>query len=456
VTTTGTGAPIRNVKLTLTGGPSDPEALQKLLEFLAARGIQVSAPAGGMANDAFFQSIRDQASARGLSMNNPDVQNALSAFDAANRSRFTAVSDASGHFKIADVLAGEYVLAAQREDYYRTSESRKTLVTNGSSADVQIQMIPGATISGRISNAAGRPLSYGIVEAIRIAYQNGTPVQQMVRAEVTDDLGEYRIFGLPPGEYLVSSGQPPMPFTAPAQLARTFYPGTRDVLSAVPINLRGGEERSGIDVRLIEAPSFRISGEITSSVTPPTTPAPAILRQITPTTASLVLLPADPSTPEGLARNFGTVNLTPAAGGQYAAHFDIDGVLPGIYDVGTWVRESKADGGSVATAVFQRVEVRDRNVEGVLLNLAPSVRVTGVVTADGRPLGESPIRVGLQPEGSAMRLPAYNGIATRPAVPNAQDGTFMAPSRRFCGVKSSASWTLYVSRLSSSFAASAR
>jgi beta-lactamase regulating signal transducer with metallopeptidase domain len=449
VITTGTGRPVRNVKLSLSGGPADPEALQRFLAFFKARGIEVAPPANGIADNAFIQSLRDVAATRGISLANPEFQNAFAAFDNANRARFTAVTDGEGRFKIANVAPADYSIVVQREDFYRVSAPKNVQVTPGKTAEAQIVMTPGSTISGRVSNAKGRAVSYVLVEAIRIAYQNGYPVQQQFGGAATDDRGEFRIFGLPPGEYFVSAGRPPMPFASAAQMARTFYPGTRDLLNAIPVSLRGGEERAGVNLTLTDAVSFKISGEIFSTAVPPTAPTPGIAPAIGPTTASLTLLPSDPSTPEGLQRNFGNVNLTPNADGRLSARFEIDGVLPGIYDVGTWVRESNPDGGSGLAATRQRVEVRDRNIEGITLRLAPSVRVNGVVTIDGRPPSQPSVRVALQPEGSTATAGAYQGIASRPALASTQDGSFMVPAvmagRFRVQVTQSISTDLYVS-----------
>src|SRR5262249_60725426 len=68
---------------------------------------------------------------------------------------------------------------------------------------------------------------------------------------VTDDRGIYRIYGLLPGVYIVSIGIGAENGLDDAQIKRdapTYYPSaTRD--TATEINLRGGEEVSGIDIR---------------------------------------------------------------------------------------------------------------------------------------------------------------------------------------------------------------
>ncbi len=91
----------------------------------------------------------------------------------------------------------------------------------------------------------------------------------------TNDLGEFRIFGLPPGEYLVAANVPrngpPMALFASAQTnaagpraggVLTYYPETADPLAAQPVTLAPGQIVTGINIRLLTAPSFRVSGAV--------------------------------------------------------------------------------------------------------------------------------------------------------------------------------------------------
>ena len=66
-------------------------------------------------------------------------------------------------------------------------------------------MVPGALISGRVRDAAGRPQSNVNVQVFTISYQTNQPILQPVAAKTTDDRGEYRLFWLKPGEYFVAA-----------------------------------------------------------------------------------------------------------------------------------------------------------------------------------------------------------------------------------------------------------
>src|SRR5207244_1328225 len=96
---------------------------------------------------------------------------------------------------------------------------------------------------------------------------------------MTDDLGEYRIFGLVPGRYYLSAtcrmqnmmamgaqdlhtwqaivaGTPTG--AADEDYAPTYYPGTNDPTGAVPIELAAGMQLRSIDVLLRKTRTVRI------------------------------------------------------------------------------------------------------------------------------------------------------------------------------------------------------
>jgi hypothetical protein len=78
----------------------------------------------------------------------------------------------------------------------------------------------------------------------------------------TDDRGIYRLYGLQPGTYLVTTGGNPGFFGLPNAYegdAPTYFPSsTRDTAAEVPV--RGGEEATGIDIRYRGERGRTISG----------------------------------------------------------------------------------------------------------------------------------------------------------------------------------------------------
>ena len=59
----------------------------------------------------------------------------------------------------------------------------------------------------------------------------------------TNDLGEYRIFGLAPGQYFVEADKQPRLFSvlkAEPGYVPIYYPGVFDTEHAAPVNVRAG------------------------------------------------------------------------------------------------------------------------------------------------------------------------------------------------------------------------
>ncbi len=188
----------------------------------------------------------DAAAKRGVAMVDPAVRNAVTQFQFSSTRRFMAVTDSAGRFRVENLPPGKYTINAARGDYF-DAKGADTVVGSGKTADVALSMIPGATISGRVLNPAGRPMPNATVTAYSLSYQNGLPVLDPNDAATSDDRGDYRIFWLPPGEYYV--GATPRS-TLPArtssnvvtlsrvdQIVRTYYPAAVDALAAKELKI---------------------------------------------------------------------------------------------------------------------------------------------------------------------------------------------------------------------------
>src|SRR5262249_33203363 len=71
--------------------------------------------------------------------------------------------------------------------------------------NIILQIMPAGTISGRVFDRDGEPLANVTVEALKYSYQEGQRVMNVVQTARTNDLGEYRLFWLQPGQYFVSA-----------------------------------------------------------------------------------------------------------------------------------------------------------------------------------------------------------------------------------------------------------
>jgi hypothetical protein len=159
----------------------------------------------------------------------------------------------------------------------------------GQSLDgVDISLQRGAVIAGQILDpSSGAPLADAMVTAMRRFGGGGAPtgvnasgVGRLMPAGAsvqTNDLGEFRIFGLPPGEYFVAAilrrdfglatnfangGSNQAPGTPTTGALLTFFPGTPDALAAQPVTLAAGQVAMNVDIRLVTAQTYQVSGVV--------------------------------------------------------------------------------------------------------------------------------------------------------------------------------------------------
>ena len=124
---------------------------------------------------------------------------------------------AGGQFSFQNLEPGQYRLSATRNGYVRMEYGARspnrpglpiTLNPGQKLADVVLQLMPAGTISGRVFDRDGEPLANVTVEALKYSYQEGQRVMNVVQTARTNDLGEYRLFWLQPGQYFVSATPP--------------------------------------------------------------------------------------------------------------------------------------------------------------------------------------------------------------------------------------------------------
>ncbi|MBI1763994.1 MAG: carboxypeptidase regulatory-like domain-containing protein [Acidobacteria bacterium] len=188
-------------------------------------------------------------------------------------------TDDAGRYEFTGLAAGRYGLVAASYvhtsvEYWQSSVKPFKLCTvlNGEKLTNQnLTLVRGGVITGRITDADGRPL---IAEAVRFTYVDEQGKQQpfldysneMLR---TDDRGIYRLFGLAPGRYLISAGKTGPAMGSPGPFyRRVYYPGVRNSAQATPIEVKPGSEATNIDLRLgTGEKTFSVSGRVVDDAT---------------------------------------------------------------------------------------------------------------------------------------------------------------------------------------------
>ena len=278
-------------------------------------------------------------------------------------------TDDQGRFELKELLGGRYTVSASKGGYVplqygqrRPSEQGTPIdLAEGQSVDkVGIALPRGSVIAGRIVDEYGEPVAGAVVQAMRYGYANGT--RRLVNAgggagganDRTDDQGGFRLFGLTPGEYVVSAsirggtGFADRENEATSGYAPTYYPGTPSPADAQRIPVAVGEEASGITFALTLTRLLHVSGRAVTSEGAPVS------------NAVVMAMPADPR---------GAMTPGASRGGAVSGDgtFDVPGLAPGAYVIS--VRQRGAGEAGTATVI-----VAGSDLAGVLVTTTPARR----------------------------------------------------------------------------------
>jgi carboxypeptidase family protein len=349
----------------------------------------------------------------------------------------TAMTDDRGRFTIQDLPAGRYAVSASKDAWVTTAYGARrpqrpgtpVAVGDGQKAVVTIRMLRGAVITGVVTDPAGQPEGNVLVRAMRYSFQNGERRLTPFGNGTSDDRGVYRMWGLPPGDYIVggtsravpsgivgadlrlttdldvrqaSSETPqPSPPDRTVSLSTTYYPGTALASQAGLVSVNGGEERGGIDITLQLVPAVRIEGSL------------AFPSGQSDLAASQVNLTAGAQASGPAAGFEGFRSTRPGPDGTFA----FVGITPGPYTVLARSTVRPPEGSPPGTQplvlwAIADLAVEGDNVSGLALMLQPAMTVTGRLAFDGAslapPVDLKSVRVTLQPvqpQGGASMAP---------------------------------------------------
>jgi Carboxypeptidase regulatory-like domain len=286
-------------------------------------------------------------------------------------------TDADGRWEFADLAPGRYSVTVTKSGFLkieygqqRPFERGKTLeLTAGQAFDkVDVVLPRSSAITGRIFDEFGDPAAAVMVRALRHRYVDGqrqlTPLSEGIEVlasgggDITDDLGQFRIYGLAPGDYYVSALFSPSGEAAGrTDYLPTYYPGTASPAEARRVTVRLGEEADNINVNLVIASFAVVSGRVLNSLN-------------APVKASLQLSSADPS---AMAVGPGTAGTD----GTFAFRH----VPPGEYRLRVYGAQS---GSGTAEFASVPVTVGGDDATGLVVMTSPGATATGrIVFEDG-------------------------------------------------------------------------
>jgi hypothetical protein len=284
---------------------------------------------------------------------------------------YTAQTDADGRFQIDNVQPARYRLFIEKTGFVGVNErglksdaSIFTVQAGQSVEGLVLRMLPTAVITGRVTDQDGDPMS-----GVSVIAQKRTPgkaKRENVASGTTNDLGEFRLASLFPGQYWIVALPPPdFRDYAPTQqkpvsgqnenrddsqsgtrYLATYYPDTYDASLASPVTLKAGDEVP-INFTLIPAKTYQVRGIVTG-------------------------------VPHGLQS---AVELVSKTGDSYRANateigpdgqFEVRGVGPGSY-----VLKASAGNDSQSLMARQEISVVSADVDGIKLVPQPSFTISG-------------------------------------------------------------------------------
>ena len=211
----------------------------------------------------------------------------------------SALTDDSGVFSFPALPAGTYTLRASKTGHVSATFGQKApgragtpivLAQGQQLKNLSLEVPKGGVISGAIYDEKNRPSVSTVVRVMRWTMQSGERTLVAAGTANTDDRGIYRVFGLAPGEYLVSAtarnstttivnaeitstGQVIMPevslqmreASAAGQAqgyAAVYFPGTTQPGMARAVTVGVSEQQLGVDFQLQRVPLSKVTGVV--------------------------------------------------------------------------------------------------------------------------------------------------------------------------------------------------
>lgn len=175
--------------------------------------------------------------------------------NSAEKRGSTATTDAEGRYRITGLPAGKFSVKVESATFVSDKQGNTrslSLDDNEEAKNIDFSLVRGGVITGRITDSQGRPL---IAKSVRLQIVNEQGQKRDFNPQfgpemlMTDDRGVYRLYGLAPGRYLISSGSA-LWGNMGRKFPTTYYPGVIGEEQAGIIEVKGGAEVTGVDIAL--------------------------------------------------------------------------------------------------------------------------------------------------------------------------------------------------------------
>ncbi len=329
-----------------------------------------------------------------------------------------ATTDMDGFYRITNVPPGNYEVVPTVPAFVpaesRDARAKHILVGDDDNVEgVNFALVRGGVITGRITDADGRPLIQQQVTIFRENSFNQLPQQPQIQRPIfpttvaqTDDRGIYRVYGLQVGRYKVASGRSDENFVGGTNPGRStykqaFHPDVTEQDKAKVIEVTEGSEATDVDITLGRAlQTFTATGRVIDGERG---------------------LPV-PNVRFGVQRIVGQrleyVNALAVSNVQ--GDFIIEGLIPGKYGINMYPNQNQSNELRAETLNF---EITDQDISGVVVKLVKGASVSGVVVVESEDkavfakLSELQVR-------AFISVPGGGVVSSTASSPIAPDGSF--------------------------------
>jgi hypothetical protein len=295
------------------------------------------------------------------------------------------LTDDGGVFDIAELPAGRYTVNVSKTGFVALSYGQRRPLQAGTPLQlgdgqqlkgVDFRLPRGSIVAGRLFDEDGEPMPGTSVSVMRYQYLQGDRRLVQAGSAQTDDRGQFRIWGLMPGEYYVTATVRNFSFGPGGRgafggrggfgvgagseeetvaYAPTYYPGVESVDAAKPIAVGLSQEVLDINFSLLLVRTSRIEGRVLN--------------------------------PDGTAVSAGNVQLIAESartrgqiGVRYGSRIDWDGAFAiGNVPPGRYVLLARADDADVLAYGSQPIGVAGGDIDDVRVMVSPGSTISGKV-----------------------------------------------------------------------------
>ena len=202
-------------------------------------------------------------------------------------------TDADGRWALDNLPAGSYNVSISKNGFLTLSYGQRRPFTPGTPikllngeamTKVDVALPRASAIAGRIVDELGEPVAGAGVSVQRQGFANGVPrLTSVGPTDTTDDLGAFRVHGLPTGDYYVVVTPPRRAiltaFDDRTGYARTYFPDAHSPAQATRLSLATGEDVRELMVTMVPTRMVTVSGTAVDAAGKPLDRAIGTLRE---------------------------------------------------------------------------------------------------------------------------------------------------------------------------------